>query len=59
MSEAETLRRDVRAIAPEDALAIARSLIDREAVWVCCWSASAVETVAAIILWEAYKDHAP
>jgi hypothetical protein len=38
-----------------DARALARSIIEGEAGQQCSWSASAVETVAAIILWEARK----
>ena len=55
MSEATTLRRTARTFGPDDARALARSIIESEAGRQWCWSASAVETIAAIILWEAGK----
>lgn len=60
MSEAK-LRADARAFGPDDARALARTIIESEAGRQRCWSAAAVETVAAIILWEASKgqDRAP
>ena len=37
----------------DDARAIARSIIGSEAGRACAWSPTAVETLAALILWEA------
>ena len=51
MSEAEP-RREAREFGPDDARAL-ESDAGRECRW--SWSAAAVETVAAIILWEACK----
>ena len=51
MNEAEA-GNEARAFNADDARAIARSIIESEAGRRCCWSPSAVETVAAIILWE-------
>jgi hypothetical protein len=47
--------RAAREFKADDARAIARCIIESDAGRRCCWSASAVETVAAIILWEICK----
>jgi hypothetical protein len=54
MSEAKP-HTDARAFGPDDARALARSIIESDAGRQCRWSEAAVETVAAIILWEAGK----
>jgi hypothetical protein len=54
MSEAES-RRVARTFGTEDARALARSIIESDAGRACHWTAAAVDTVAAIILWEARK----
>jgi hypothetical protein len=54
MSEAEQ-RGEARAFGPDDARELARSIIESEAGRECRWSATAIETVAAVILWEVKK----
>jgi endoglucanase Acf2 len=55
MSEAET-RDEVREFDADDARALALGIIESDAGRQCEWSPAAVETVAAIVLWEARKD---
>jgi hypothetical protein len=52
MSEAKA-RDGVREFNADDARAIARSIIESDAGRACKWSPAAVESVGAIILWEA------
>ena len=54
MSEAKP-RNGVREFNADDARVIARSIVESDAGRECQWSPAAVETVAAIILWEAGK----
>jgi hypothetical protein len=54
MSE-ETPRADGREFGADDARALARSIIESAAGAQCHWTPAAVDTLAAIILWETCK----
>jgi hypothetical protein len=56
MSETTRESREVASqFSADDARAIARTLIESPAGRKCNWSAAALETMTAIILWEALK----